>query len=389
MDAGEIGTAPATLQPRVMLLRLAMALWLFVESASTGFAAVSLGDEPSIQAFAERLQPAIRNSGYREDDYWVWCGSVIQGDDGKFHMFASRWTMDVPFSPNWVTNSRIVRAVSDTPEGPFQYVEDVLPPRDPKYFDGRMTHNPTIHRIEGQYVLFYVGTTYAAPEPETLAPPELALEARANQRIGMATAETIEGPWIRRDAPVLEVRPDNWDALLTANPAVTVMPDGRILLLYKSTRHQKGRLLYGAAVADRLGSPFNRLSDWPIFDAVNDPQVNVEDLYVWQENGILQAIFKDMNGYLCGEKHAGVHAWSTDGVDWKLVQPAKAYSRELVWNDGSTSHQGSLERPQLLIQDGRPTHLFMATTDGELPWGRAKQTFNIAIPLGRESCENE
>jgi hypothetical protein len=300
-------------------------------------------------------------------------------------MFASRWTKDVPFSPNWVTNSRIVRAVADNPEGPYRFVDDVLPPRAPNYFDGRMTHNPTIHRIGGQYALFYVGSTYEEPMPQSRSDEALRKKARANQRIGIATAKRIEGPWIRRDEPILDVRPDKWDALLTTNPAVTVMPDGRILLLYKSTKGPADRLLYGAALADQLEGPYRRLGDEPIFNAANDPQVNVEDLYVWLEDGVLQAVFKDMNGHLSGERHAGVHAWSRNGIDWQLAQPAKAYSRDLLWDDGTVSHQGSLERPQLLIQDGKPTHLFMATTDGSLPWGRADQTFNIAIPLQSQS----
>jgi hypothetical protein len=339
----------------------------------------------SIQPFAQRLQLAVRDGGYHEDDYWVWCGSVIRGGDGKFHMFASRWTKDVPFSPDWVSNSRIVRAVSDTPEGPYRYAEDVLAPRDAKYFDGRMTHNPTIHYIDGQYVLFYVGTTYEDPTPKTRVSDALYRKARANQRIGMATAPSIDGPWTRRNAPALDVRPDKWDALLTTNPAVTVMPDGRILLLYKSTKGQRDRLQYGAAIADQIEGPFQRLSEEPIFNAENDPEVSIEDLYVWQEDGVLQAILKDMNGHLSGEKHAGVHAWSTDGINWQLAKPAKAYSRVLRWDDGTVSHQGSLERPQLLIQDGKPTHLFMATTDGALPYWKAEHTFNIVIPLQADS----
>ena len=44
-------------------------------------------------------------------DYWIWCGSVIRGDDGLYHMFASRWRRDVDFAPHWVTNSEVVRGV--------------------------------------------------------------------------------------------------------------------------------------------------------------------------------------------------------------------------------------------------------------------------------------
>jgi lysophospholipase L1-like esterase len=40
--------------------------------------------------FQARLMPAKYESGFRMDGFWVWCGSVVKGDDGKYHMFASR-----------------------------------------------------------------------------------------------------------------------------------------------------------------------------------------------------------------------------------------------------------------------------------------------------------
>jgi hypothetical protein len=71
--------------------------------------------------FESRIQPAPRNGGFKIDGQWIWCGSVIKGNDGLFHMFASMWSKDIPFHPNWVTNSRVVRATSPTPEGPYTY----------------------------------------------------------------------------------------------------------------------------------------------------------------------------------------------------------------------------------------------------------------------------
>lgn len=95
----------------------------------------------------ERIQPAPLDGGFRDDNYWIWCGSVIKDDDGLFHMFASMWSKKTPFAPNWLTHSRIVRATSATAEGPYTYVEDVIAPRGPDYWDGCMSHNPTIHKV--------------------------------------------------------------------------------------------------------------------------------------------------------------------------------------------------------------------------------------------------
>jgi len=339
------------------------------------------------RAFIDRLLPAPVGGGFAMDDYWVWCGSVIQGEDGKYHMFASRWRKDIPFSPHWLTNSEIVRAVSDTPEGPYRFEEVVLPARGEDYWDGRMTHNPTIHKYGDTYLLFYIGTTYkgATPTPDN---PERqgsdrVLTARANQRIGLATAKSITGPWERRDEPILQPRPNKWDALMVTNPAPCVLPDGSVLLIYKAVAHQKDLLRLGVAKADRFDGPYERLLDEPIFrfDETGD---HVEDPYIWHAGDHFELLMKDMKGGICGEKGGGIHATSPDGINWTISDPPKAYSRTVRWDDGTVTTQAFLERPQLLIRGGVPTHLFLATADGPGGFDRANRSWNMVIPLRAE-----
>ncbi len=96
------------------------------------------------RSFYDRLQPAPVGGGFAMDDWWVWCGSAARGDDDRYHLFASRWPRALTFTPHWLTNSEIVRAVADTPGGPYTFQEVVLPARGAGYWDGQMTHNPTI-----------------------------------------------------------------------------------------------------------------------------------------------------------------------------------------------------------------------------------------------------
>ena len=77
--------------------------------------------------FHDKLLPAPMDGGFKMDGYWVWCGSVIKGDDGKYHMFASRWPKPPGFGPYWLTNSEIVHAISDKPAGPYKF-SDVRSP---------------------------------------------------------------------------------------------------------------------------------------------------------------------------------------------------------------------------------------------------------------------
>lgn len=48
--------------------------------------------EPTAVArtFLSRLQPAVVGGGFELPDYWIWCGAPIRGEDGKYHLFASR-----------------------------------------------------------------------------------------------------------------------------------------------------------------------------------------------------------------------------------------------------------------------------------------------------------
>ncbi len=314
--------------------------------------------------------------GFSLADYWVWCGSVIKGDDGRYHMFASRWPKKYPFFNGYKMCSEIVRAESVKPEGPYVFREVVLPARGADYWDGRMTHNPTIHRYGDTYLLFYIGSTYRGdvPDAETLrvsAPPI------AGFCIGMATARSVHGPWQRPDQPVLQPRAGKWDSSVVTNPAPCLRREGGILLYYRSNTPHGLRI--GVALAKEPGSAFHRLKDDPVLTFAGDNFV--EDSYVWWEHGCYQLIAKDMTGGITGEQHAGIHARSLDGLDWSLCDPSKAYSRRIRWDDGHLTVQGSFERPQLLLEDGHPTHLFAATADGPGGFRNAENTWNMVIPL--------
>ena len=334
--------------------------------------------------FIDTIQPAPRNGGFRMDDYWIWCGSVIKGDDGRYHMFASRWPKKLPFLRGYVVASEIVRAVADTPEGPYKFSEVVLPDRGESLGDGRMTHNPAIRRWGDRYALFYIGATYsgARPTTEDLINSDTAshLEIYSTIRIGLAVSSSLNGPWERTDKPILQPRSGKWDSTIVTNPAPCILGDGSALLYYRSNTPLGLRI--GVAKADAFGKPFYRYYDEPVLTFGKGQFV--EDPYVWQTNGRFELIAKDCRGGITGECHAGVRALSEDGVQWRLANPPKAYSRDVRWDDGQVTVQGSLERPQLLIDGDAPTHLFAATADGAGGFDVAKNTWNMVLPLSAQ-----
>jgi len=335
--------------------------------------------------FIDRLLPAPRDGGFQMEDYWIWCGSVIRAaEDSRYHMFASRWPRSLSFSPHWATNSEIVRASSDTAEGPYRFDEVVLPWRHRRYFDGLMTHNPAIREFRGVYYLYHIGATYDfdIPTPDRQLSEgkyaehqELYRLAWNNKRIGLASSDSIFGPWKRGDAPLIEPRPGKWDTLITSNPSICIREDGFTLMIYKSRRSWNDPFQLGIATAPHPTGPFTRVSDDPTFP------FDCEDPSLWWEDGRYHVIMKDFSGQICGEPDAGAYAWSEDGVQWHLPEDSRAYSRTVRWDDGTTSTHGNLERPSLLMENGHSTHLFAAISAGPEKHWQSTGTRNICIPL--------
>jgi hypothetical protein len=321
--------------------------------------------------FHERLRPAPREACFALEDYWVWCGSAVRGEDGRCNLFAARWPRRLPMFEGYISHSEVVRAVADSPLGPYRFAEVVLPDRGARYWDGRMTHNPTVLRWRDRYLLFYIGATFDGPkdggtgEKETGRRGETAERTDRGQgsvasgqsrrtadggraqrtgeiyrtiRIGVATARRPEGPWERRERPVLDVRPARWDRTVTTNPAPCLAPDGRLFLYYRSNTSDGCRI--GVAAADTPDGPFLRLRDEPIL-----ADCHIEDPYVFRMKDHYELLAKDLTGRITGELDAGVHAVSEDGIEWELADPPRAYSRTIAWSDGRAETLGSLERP--------------------------------------------
>jgi len=316
--------------------------------------------------FQSRLQPALTCGGFRMEEYWVWCGSVIRGNDKRYYMFASRWPKEYPFYQGYLAASEIVRASSDTPEGPFTFEEVVFSDRGESFWDGRMTHNPFILKYENEYLLFYIGATYPGPTPTAEALHDMNTGRDKgngilpywfkNIRIGMARSPSLFGPWERPKRPTLDINPDSWDSSVTTNPTVCLSPKNQIMLYYRS----QGKL--GLCVATSPNHPFERVGHAPVVDPGEG--LIVEDPFVFRMGDHYEMVCKDLTGNITGEFHAAVHLISRDGKNWNLADPVKAWSRSITWDDGSITTQGSIERPFILFEHGKPAWLYAATADG-------------------------
>lgn len=321
-----------------------------------------------------------KEGAFRMDDWIVWGGSVIKADDGKYYMFASRWPKKLTMNA-WVTNSEIVLAVSDKPLGPYTFEKVILPARGAAYWDGMATHNPSIHYHEGKYILFYVGVNYDFQQPvDTIPTRAMYEEAWNTKRIGIAVSDSPLGPFTRMDEPILTRRTDNWDAAITSNPAPFIHEDGSVLLVYKSApvpypeRNQNRTLQFGVARADHYLGPYNRVGENNRIE-FTPIDTDVEDPYIWKDGEKYYLLAKCMNDQITGEAQSGFLATSKDGISWEIAENPLAYSKTVEFSDGTKEELKKLERPQVLFEKGRPTHVFFASRNSK------DEIFNLVRPL--------
>jgi hypothetical protein len=325
--------------------------------------------------FNAKLQPVPQTAKFINDNYFIWGGSLIKSEhDGKYHMFYSRWPKELGMSA-WVTHSEVAHAVSDSPFGPFEFSDVALSVRGEGYWDGLVTHNPTIHYFDGHYYLYYTGNIGFTDEPGEY------WEHRNRQRIGFAKADNPYGPWERFNQPLIDVSADSLvhDALITTNPSVVKMPDGRFLMVYKAAAKitdppRYGPVVHLTAISDSPSGPFEKQMQ-PIFTA-GDVDFPAEDPYVWFQDNCYYAILKDMEGDFTQHGTSLVLFYSENGFDWDIAPNALVSKIEINWEGTGLQELQKLERPQLYIENGELIALLCAARET-----LDHHSFNVQIPL--------
>jgi len=326
--------------------------------------------------FNAMLQPVPATAKFADPDFNIWCGSAVKGDDGTYHMFYSRWPRKLGHLA-WVTHSEVAHAVSDSPLGPWKHQDVALPPRGTNFWDGSCTHNPTVVRMAGKFYLYYMGN-YG----DGVTGKSLNWTHRNHQRIGVAVADSPNGPWQRFDKPMVDVSTDTNapDALVATNPSVTQRPDGGVLMIYKAVGLKRalpfgGPVVHLVATADSPTGPFTKRPG-EVFSA-KGVMFAAEDPFLWRGTDRYWAVVKDNAGHFTKRGYSLALWESADGIDWKLARHPLVATPEVTWADGRKQRLDALERPQVLFDNGVPIALLCAAADAK---GR-DGSFNIQIPL--------
>lgn len=265
--------------------------------------------------------PVVKNSGFKMDGYYVWCGSVIKEED-TYYLFAARWPEEKSFPKGYLTHSEIVIATTHDLSKPFTFEKVIISKRDGEKWDSVMAHNPFIFKDDDRYILLYIGS----PDGGTV-----------NRAIGYAYSDSLHGEWIRSEEKI-ELPPD------ANNPAIIKDDQGRYLLYFRD-----GKLKVSVARSEKIEGPYEILND-NLFD-----KGIIEDMFVYREGNRYMMIAEDAGGVYTGDAKAGVRFWSEDGIIWHGGEPA--YGFGVSYDDGSQIELQRRERP-FLLEDGDRKYLF-------------------------------
>ena len=281
--------------------------------------------------------------GPKQETSFYWDGKIVKGEDGKFHLFASRWAYGGGFGPpvgasgtGW-QSSIPIQAISDNVIGPYVVQGEC-------YSKNQEGNN------KGHNTTALVAPTGATPF--TLSVGEIVTE----QMFGSASAN---GPWTLLGPTKTNNNGHNGCGTLGSNFTFTVGPDNRF---WATSR--------GGCIMDSdqaLGT-YKVETDSVLPNLENNANNNAEDEVIWYSGGYFHVVYNYWNvqrGYHIMSKD-GVTNWMSTGLAYQGTQtPANANSNWLRYTDGTVNQWHNMERGGVYQENGHVTHFTFAVTDAD------------------------
>jgi hypothetical protein len=376
------------------------------------------------------LLPAASDTSFHglDTNKSSWGGSVLHlptatdgvgggGGKKKWTMFAAEMTRGCTLR-HWTTNSEVVMATADDPQGPYTEAFQIIPP---------WAHNPeAILTPGGEVVVFTLGdgkpvhgpefpcdAAPGAPTPAPLpprAPTPAPTPGSAVHNVSMLLHHAAVGSvgdasaWAAHNAtlvdfPVAFQWEGNW------NPAPVALPDGRVRVMAHTGFSGYFNELVGwsgevVIEAPSWEGPYRLVSSRDVTNCTHCE----EDPFMWQDHrGNWHVIYHrmfdngtDCNGYPDGGP-GGVppakpckapegrwsmgHSFSPDGLVWSSISRCANTTAQLL--GGGSITFTSRERPKLVMgDDGRPAFLSNAVQPFQDGAGAdAGVTHTLVVPL--------
>jgi len=310
---------------------------------------------------ASNVQPRDQDNGLEDksNSSWsYWDGRIVKGDDGRFHLFGSRWNQTAGHN-GWF-GSECVHAVSESnPLGP--YIDQGRCYGD----DNGRGHNVMASQLpDGRYFILI---------SETRRPAVI------------YTSESLDGPWEKAGTITTEANGFPVDASegsnLHSNTTLWVRDDGAIL----------GTSRDGVIMLSTNGilGPY-LVQSTSVYDSSigYTPTGTPEDPCLWYSGGKFHMVYSyplDRIAYHLTSVD-GIHDWQNEGVAFQATEPFIKYE------DGTVNTWNKLERPQVYLENGHVKYFTFSGIDVDKAEDGANDSHNskiIVVPFDGERFDAE
>lgn len=276
-------------------------------------------------------------------NWCYWDGGVVKGDDGKYHMFASRWPQSCSHAEGWTANSYGTHAVSDNINGP--YVDQGLIWPDWKVEDEEDAYNGMGHNV----------TCFKMHDG----------------RYGVVTSEVTPGNVFVADSPddpfeyLGEIEVDyngfpsglahyTYDPYHMANVMILPREDGTYMIIARSMATMISE--------DGVCGPYKIMCGSVYGNNLDIPQTSEnEDPTVWYSGGMYHIVYNHWatsTSYHFSSKD-GINNWIYRGIAFKKNDP-----NIFVYSDGTENEWSTIERPTAVMgDDGHVSHFLFSVID--------------------------
>lgn len=294
--------------------------------------------------------PRDVNNGLEDaalENWCYWDGRIVKDDEGKFHVYASRWDHTFPHSTGWKEGSMAMHAVSDNIMGPYKDLGLIWPDWNGDREDwqkGRAHNTIGLRMHDGRYAVvtseITEGEVFVSDNP--YGPFEL---------LGKIQVD-LNG---FKEGLARYTNPKQKSFGHMSNVKIMLRPDGRYMLVPRSTAVMISD--------DGILGPYKIMHD-RVYAKYADilPQTKNEDPTVWYSGGRYHIVY---NHWPTKTSH---HFSSEDGIsDWKYrgIAFKKGEDSIFTYTDGTVNDWQFIERPTAYVDEetGHVTHFIFSVID--------------------------
>lgn len=266
-------------------------------------------------------------------DWNYWDGRIVKGHDGRYHIYASRWTQSANHHDGWTEHSKGVHAVSNHIMGPYVDKGEIWP----HWQDGRGSNVIGLRMHDGRYA----AVTSEITKGEIFV------------------SDAPDGPFkflgrIKWDAngfdPALGAYQGGKGNM--ANVKILLRPDGRYMLVPRSCCamiSEDGILGPYKIVHDRVYKKYPEL-----------PRAYNEDPTVWSSGGLYHMVYNHWPSKTSYHftSQDGLSNWTYRGIAFKKHEPPI-----FRYTDGTLNEWHFIERMTAHVEGNHVTHFIFSVLD--------------------------